>query len=312
MSPSQDKLRTRATGIGALAVLLWSLLAPLTVAAAGVPPLQLLATSFALACAFGFVWLAATGRWQRLRQPLAFWLFATAALFGYHLLYFVALSLAPPAQANLVNYLWPLLIVLLSAFGTGQRLRARHVAGAVLALGGTVLLLLSRDDVQMAAPNRTAGLLAALGCAIVWSTYSVSNHRFRQVPSEAMFGVCGFVALLGAVSHFLAGEETVHPATSQWLAMAGLGLGPVGLAFLAWDFGTKHGKLALLGTLAYAAPVLSTLLLVALGHAPATVELFAACLLVVGGAWVAATAREAPEKHAGESVTGIDEKGTRT
>ena len=167
MSPSQDKLRTRATGIGALAVLMWSLLAPLTVAAAGVPPLQLLATSFALACAFGFVWLAATGRWQRLRQPLAFWLFATAALFGYHLLYFVALSLAPPAQANLVNYLWPLLIVLLSAFGTGQRLRARHVAGAVLALGGTVLLLLSRDDVQMAAPNRTAGLLAALGCAIV-------------------------------------------------------------------------------------------------------------------------------------------------
>ena len=64
----------------------------------------------------------------------------------------------------------------------------------------------------------------------------------------------------------------------------GVRVGPLGLAFLAWDHGTKHGELPVLGTLAYAAPVLSTLLLVLLGIAEPNFQLVAACTLVVGGA----------------------------
>ena len=79
----------------------------------------------------------------------------------------------------------------------------------------------------------------------------------------------------------------MRPAGSEWLALAAMGVGPLGLAFLAWDYGTKHGELPVLGTLAYGAPVLSTLLLVLLGLAPITLELLLACSLVVGGAWIA-------------------------
>jgi drug/metabolite transporter (DMT)-like permease len=62
----------------------------------------------------------------------------------------------------------------------------------------------------------------------------------------------------------------------------------VGLAFYAWDHGTKHGDLRLLGVLSYLTPVLSTLWLVLAGRAEAGVMLGLACALVAGGAWLAA------------------------
>ena len=69
-----------------------------------------------------------------------------------------------------------------------------------------------------------------------------------------------------------------------------LGLGPTGLAFLAWDHATKHGHIALLGALSYLAPLLSTALLVIIGAAPATSRLALCALLIVGGAGLAASA----------------------
>jgi drug/metabolite transporter (DMT)-like permease len=294
-----DRARTRATLVGALAVLMWAALAPLTAMANGIPPLELLAMSFAIAFAAGMVGVCLAGgrtAIRRLRQPLGYYSFAVAALFGYHALYFTALSLAPPAQASLVAYLWPLLIVLFSAAGSqGERLRAAHVIGAVLGLAGTAILILARDGADLPASNRPLGLLAALGCALTWSGYSVLNRRFSEVPSEPMVIVCAFVAALGWCAHWLLREPSVAPGPTQWVAIAALGVGPVGLAFLAWDHGTKQGHLGLLGTLSYAAPVLSTVLLVTFGRASASMSLLAACALVVAGAWIATTSRRNEE-----------------
>ena len=99
-------------------------------------------------------------------------------------------------------------------------------------------------------------------------------------------GICGAVALAGALCHLLF-ETTVTPDTAQWVAIAGLGLGPVGLAFLAWDHATKHGNLALLGALSYLAPLISTALLVITGATPATLTLALAALLILGGSLLA-------------------------
>lgn len=184
--------------MGAVAVLLWSSLAPLTVVARGIPPLQLLATTFGIASLCGLVWVALVGggsALQRLWQPFGYFAFTVAALFGYHALYFTALTLAPAPQASLVAYLWPLLIVLFAALGKRQaRTRMAPILGGVLGLTGTGLLLLARDGHSIPAPHRTLGLLAALGCALTWSTYSVANKHFRNVPTEAMVIVCGIVA----------------------------------------------------------------------------------------------------------------------
>ena len=280
----------KGTMIGALAVLLWGALAALTVSLKAIPPFQLLAMAFGVAFASGSLWLLVTGGPRRLalfRQPAEFWLQAIAGLFGYHALYFFALRLAPAAEANLINYLWPLLIVLLSAFVPGgSRLRAAQLVGALMGLSSTILLIGGGSSLG-AASGSIWGYAAALACALVWSSYSVLNRRFAGIPSEAMIGVCGAVALLGFGMHLLFEPASVRPAGGEWLALTALGIGPLGLAFLAWDYGTKHGDLPVLGTIAYGAPVLSTLLLVLLRLAQPTVSLLAACALVVGGAWIA-------------------------
>ena len=219
-------------------------------------------------------------------------------LFGYHALYFAALRRAPPADASLIAYLWPLLIVLFSAALPGERLKARHVIGAALGFAGAATLFLSKG-VNFAAAGGTAllGYGLALCCAFVWSGYSVLSRRLKGAPTEAVAGFCLATAALAALCH-LGFETTVIPATAgEWLAILGLGLGPVGLAFYVWDYGVKHGDIRLLGVAAYAAPVLSTLILVAAGVATATSALALACALIVGGAVVASSTGLTSRRH---------------
>lgn len=274
----------RATLAGASAILLWSALAVLTAASGGIPPLQLLATSFGLGALLGLGLL-----WRRggiiagLRQPPAAALLASAGLAGYHALYFTALKRAPVVEANLINYLWPLLIVLFAALLPGQRLRPRVLMGTLLGLLGAALVV-SRGSALQLADEHLPGYLAALGAALVWALYSVLNRRFAAVPSRAIVGPCLITAVLGALAH-LAFEATVAPTPTQWLAMLAMGLGPVGAAFWLWDAGTKRGDLAVLGLLSYAAPLLSTAWLLLAGAAqPHWTQAAAVALLIAGAA----------------------------
>jgi drug/metabolite transporter (DMT)-like permease len=285
--PSPTGARSRATAIGAIAILLWSSLALLTAASGRIPPFELAALTFAVGGAMGLGLTAARGRLALLRQPWRVWLVGVGGLFGYHALYFAALRLAPPAQAGLIAYLWPLLIVVLSALLPGERLRPQHVLGAVLGFGGVVVLIVRANGGFAPEARYAAGYGLAFACAFVWSIYSVLSRRFEAVPTEAVAGFCLATALLALLCH-LALEATVWPASaSQAAAVLGLGLGPVGLAFYVWDIGVKKGDIRLLGVASYAAPVLSTLLLVATGFAAATPALGLACAAIVAGAVVA-------------------------
>lgn len=272
-------------GCGALA--LWAFLALLARMAAGVPPLQLTALAFAAGGLLALGVVAARGGLALLRQgPLA-WVHGVGGLFGYHALYFAALALAPAVEANLLNYLWPLLIVLLSAPILGLRLGARRLAGVALGFAGCVLLVGAGASFP---PGAALGFVAALGCALVWSVYSVTSKRMQAVPTEALAGFCLATALLAGVTH-LVFETTVVPDARQWVAVLLLGAGPLGAAFFLWDAGMKRGDPRLLGTLAYAVPVASTLLLVVAGEGVLTWRAGVAAVLVAGGGLLAATAR---------------------
>ena len=279
--------RRLATLIGFTAVLMWSLLAVLTAASGAVPPFQLTALAFAVAGGAGVAVIAAHGAWRDLRQPWAAWLIGVGGLFGFHFFYFTALRNAPPVEASLIAYLWPLLIVVLSAFLPGERLRWYHVAGAALGLAGTALVVtggtgLSVDLLYL------PGYAAAFACAVVWAVYSVMSRRFASVPTVAVAGFCLATAALSAGAHLLF-EETVWPAgPGEWLAVLGLGLMPVGAAFYVWDHGVKRGDIQVLGASAYAAPLLSTTILVVTGFAEARWSIAVAALLITGGAALAA------------------------
>ncbi|MEO8240773.1 MAG: EamA family transporter [bacterium] len=281
--------RSRATVIGFSAVLMWALLAVLTIGTAPVPPLELNSICFAIGGTIGLIWMARGAGFAALRG-VGWKVYAagTAGLFGYHLLYFSAFRLAPFAETGLIAYLWPLFIVLLSGLVPGEHLRPMHVVGALLAFGGAALLLL-RGGVAMPA-GALLGYGLAFLCALTWAGYSVLSRQFGRVPSEAVTIYCLVTAILSAAAHF-ALEATVAPVgAAGWICLILLGLGPVGLAFFTWDVGMKRGDIQMLGVASYAAPLLSTLVLILSGRAEASAVLLVAAVMIVGGAVLAARA----------------------
>ena len=267
---------------------MWALLALFTAATGAVPPFQLAAMTFAIAFGLALAkWLVRDENIKaHLRQRPLVWAVGVGGLFGYHFFYFVALRNAPAVEASLIAYLWPLLIVVLSALLPGERLRWWHLAGALAGLIGAALLIIGEQDLSMGI-TLASGHFAAMACAFIWSGYSLMSRRLGDVPTDAVGGFCGATALLATLAH-LVFEDTVWPADIvQWLAVAGLGLGPVGLAFFCWDYGVKRGHIQALGASSYAAPLLSTLILILFGFAPLTWAIALACLLITGGAILA-------------------------
>src|SRR3954471_1540995 len=188
-----------ATLIGLTAILMWSLLALLTVATGKIPAFQLAAMTFAIGALVGFMTFIGRPQGLRaLRQPLPAWLVGVGGVFGYHPLYFLPLRLAPPAEAGLLNYLWPLLIVLFSSLLPGERLAPHHVIGALLGLAGTALLFTGSGGGGFAT-GQIPGLVAAFVAAFVWAAYSVMSRKLKSIPTDAVAGFCLATALLAAI-----------------------------------------------------------------------------------------------------------------
>ena len=277
-----------ATLLGIGAILLWATLATLTVLSSSLPPFQTTAMAFAIGGSVIALAAVMRGRAVCMKPTAASLALGVYGLFGYHALYFTALRLAPPAEAHLLNSLWALFIVLFAALLPGHSLRLNHVLGALLGLAAAAILVWpSRGANAIGASTSSLGFVLALGCALVWSSYSVGSRLLASVPSESLAVSCFATSVLAAICAVLFETWTAPPTATAWAALAALGAGPVGAAFLLWDIGMKQGDTSLLGVLAYASPVISTALLIVLGLAAPTWALAAACALMVAAAVVA-------------------------
>src|SRR3982750_4794590 len=209
-----------ATLIGLTAILMWSLLSVLTVATGKIPAFQLAAMTFGIGALVAFAsFLFRPSAFAALKQPVVAWVVGVGGLFGYHALYFLALRFAPPAEAGLLNYLWPLLIVLFSSLLPGERLAPAQIFGGLVGFAGTVILLRGSRSGEFGA-GHGPGLLAAFVAAFVWAAYSVMSRKLKSVRTDAVAGFCLGTALLSALVHGLV-EVTVWPDTiGQWLAIA--------------------------------------------------------------------------------------------
>jgi drug/metabolite transporter (DMT)-like permease len=280
--------RNHATAVGFTAILMWAFLAFLSTASGDIPPFQLTAMCFFIGGMAGVVsWMWRPTAIQSLRQPWYVWLIGTFGLCVYHCLYFFAIQNAPPVEASLIAYLWPLLIVLFATLLPGERLHVHHVIGALLGLAGAIVIITKGGTVGLSTGLKS-GHVMALACAFIWSGYSVASRKFGNVPTDIVTGYCLITALVAFGLH-QALEQTVWPQTlRQGLAIVTLGLLPLGLGFFAWDIGIKKGDIIVLGASSYAAPLLSTLVLVAAGYATASWAIGLACLLITLGAVIAA------------------------
>ncbi|MBO0764074.1 MAG: DMT family transporter [Hyphomicrobiaceae bacterium] len=285
-----------ATALGLGAILLWATLASLTALKGPLPPFQTTALVFAIGGALIVAAAVVRRRAVLLRPTRASLALGIYGLFGYHALYFAALRLAPPAEASLITSLWALLTVLFSGLLPGHRLRLRHILGALLGFAAAAILVGDKLGAgqrlgpglghDVAAP--LWGYVMALGCAFVWSSYSVASRLLASVPSESLAAPSLITAVLAGLLSLAFETWTAPESGVAWAALVGLGLGPLGAAFLLWDTGMKKGNVPLLGVLSYVALILSTALLVALGFAEPEWTLAEACVLMVAAAVIAA------------------------
>ena len=259
------------------AIVLWGGLAALALGLAEVPPFLLTGMALVIGALVG-----ARALLRRPPPPRALAL-GVYGLFGFHFFLFLALRHAPPVEANLVNYLWPLLIVVLApAFVPGVRASGRHVLAAAMGFAGAALLIGGGGGLGA---GSSLGYLFAGISALIWSTYSLLTRRLGDFPTSDVSWFCLVSGVASLACHF-AFEPRYMPHGLQWLWLLLLGVGPMGAAFYLWDRAMKRGDPRAIGNLAYLAPLLSTLGLVAIGGAALPSVALPAMALIVAGAWL--------------------------
>jgi drug/metabolite transporter (DMT)-like permease len=290
MSEGSQIISARAaTALGFGAVLLWGTLASLTaLKSAAIAPFATTAIAFAIGGVTIAIIALVSGRARAMKPTPASFALGLYGLFGFHVLYFAALRLAPTAEAGLIASLWALLTVLFSGLLPGHFLHLRHIAGAILGLLAATLLVWNKIGGTSDFPHSHLGFALAFASALVWASYSVMSRLVAAVPSESLALPCLATSLLALICSLLFETWTLPQGAMQWGALIGLGLGPVGTAFLLWDIGMKQGNVAYLGVLGYFTTIISTGLLILLGLAAPTLALAAACALMLSAAWLAA------------------------
>ena len=270
------------------AVVLWASLAALGVSLGHVPPFLLTG----LALLVGSLIALPLSRFdlRQWRVPLSTLAIGVYGLFGFHFLLFIALRHAPPVQANLVNYLWPLgIVVMAPLFLPGVTLTRRHVMAALIGFAGAALAILGRGG-DGAEAVWAWGYLPALASAFIWSSYSLLTQRVRPFPTSAIGGFALASGLLSLACHALL-EPPVALSARDWGLIVLLGLGPLGGAFFLWDAALKRGDARQIGVLSFLTPLLSTLSLLALRGETPSPSVGLAAAMIIGAAVLATRAR---------------------
>jgi drug/metabolite transporter (DMT)-like permease len=266
------------------AIALWGSLAPLGVRLAHIPPFLL--TGLGLLVGSVIALPLAQFQVSRWRVPLPTLLVGIYGLFGFHFLLFMALRHAPAVEANLINYLWPLgMVVMAPWFLKDVSLQARHIVAALIGFSGAAIAILGRGGSTSSADGFHWGYVLALASAFVWASYSLLTRRLAAFPTAAVGGFAAASGLLSLVCHALL-EPAIALSTQDMVLIGILGLGPLGGAFLLWDAAIKLGDTRRIGLLAFATPILSTvLLLISTGQALQWNVALAATLVVGAAFW---------------------------
>ncbi len=268
--------KTLSLFLGIITILLWGSLATFGSLTVHLPPFYVLGVAFMIGS------LPALFRFREMFPPLPVFLWGVGGYFGYHFFLFYAFRFAPSVEANLINYLWPVILVLLAPVAfPKEKLRSYHVVGGLLSVLGCMVLVMGKGDLPKT--ENLVGYLLALGAAITWPVYSIGKKRFPPTSVWAIGSFCFGAGILCLLTHAWI-EPRVVLQSADALKILFMGAGPFGLAFYCWDGALARGDARVLGALAYLTPVLSTLGLVIFGGQELSQEVLVAMALIVLGA----------------------------
>jgi drug/metabolite transporter (DMT)-like permease len=264
------------------AIALWVTLAALGVSLKHIPPFLLTGVSLLMGSVLALPFVLQDRRaWKIPAKTLALGVYG---LFGFHFLLFIALRHAPPVEANLVNYLWPLLMVVLAPLLlAGVRLRVMHVVAALLGFAGAALAILGASSGAAGGGGWSWGFVPALASAFIWASYSLLTQRIKAFPTAAIGLFGGVSGLLSLLCHWALEPQAVLSGR-DWLLLALMGLGPLGAAFFLWDKALKLGDARQIGILSYLTPLGSTALLMLISGRALSWSIGLAAMMIMGAA----------------------------
>ncbi len=285
-----------ATLIGYCGLFFWTIGAVLVAHIENIPTFQALSIALGVSFSATAVYLTLTKRWFLLKQPLPLWLVGITGVFGNDVLYIAAFKHAPAVQADLICYLWPILVIIFSGLLPKETFSLKHIIAGLLGFLGIFFLIFEGQSFLNFKMEYLFGYALALGSAIVWSLYTLMARHYGNTRSEMIGLYCGFGMFFSIITH-LQFETTVIPTQSQWLVLILMGLTTQGLAYFFWDYGIKKGNFKLLSVLSYGNPILSVFFLVICDFAQPSIFLCIACLLVTLGGVVASITWNKPIKQ---------------
>lgn len=271
-----------ATLFGMLAIILWSANALLTVQLKRIPSFELIAIIFGISSITSLLFIAFKNRWSRLKQPALVWAMGIFGIYFTNFGYITSFKLAPPAQVDLIFYLWPITAVLISPVILKEKFSGRALLASFLGLSSVLIIITGEEGTNLLYinPAYLKGYAMAFMGAVSWALYNVLSRKVKQAPVEMMAVFFTGASLLSVVSHVTT-ETFVIPDIYEWGYISIMGFTTFGTAYFAWDYGVKNGNFKLLKTGAYAVPLLSIGLLVIFGKAHPTIELAVATALIL-------------------------------
>lgn len=286
MSVLSNKNNNIGTLIGSGALLLWAFEPLIVSELINIPLFETLTIVFFSCFLLTSIRTTLLGRWHVIfKQKLFVWIFGVMAICGSDLCYIYGAKLAPIAHVDLIDYLWPCLIVVGIGFLPNEKMRKYSIYGAILGFIGIFQLCVSNETLQNLQITWLFGYgLAVLGVCL-WGSYSVFSNYNKDIPNDMIGLYCGVGALICWIIHLYV-EPTIIPAYNEVGMAIVLGLAGPGLSYQLWDYGVKFGNINILSAGCYFTRVFALVLLVYFGKEPFSKELVVAGILACLGMFI--------------------------
>ena len=275
--------KSAATYIGSGSLCFWALAAVMISKLHNIPTFQILSLTLSIAFIFTAIKLTICKQWHRIKQPLLIWVIGIIGIYGNILAYIAAFKYAPPVHADLINFLWPILIILFSGLLPKEKFTCKHLIAALVSFAGIYILITNGQGLSNFKIEYLPGYLLALVDAVLWCLYSLLSRHHGKTTIEMIGMYCGIGALFSLCIH-LNFEPNIIPSLLQITIMILMGITTQGIAYFLWDVGIKQGHFKLLSILSYFIPLVSVFLLIVFNEAEMSISLAIACLLVTSGA----------------------------
>ncbi|MFQ3306937.1 MAG: drug/metabolite transporter (DMT)-like permease [Candidatus Midichloriaceae bacterium] len=275
------------TLIGSLSLLFWAISATFVVTLKHIPTYEMLSFVFFIGLIFCILYNSTFNHWNKLKNhPPYIWICGIIGICGNEIFFVFSFKNAPAAHADLINYLWPILVILFTPLLPKEKFNVKYIISAVIAFIAVIILIIEQNDITSLTEIKheyLIGYLCAFCAALFWTVYTLVSKFYGKLTPEMIVVYCGFGFIISTSLHIYF-ENFVIPTAFDFLILFLMGVGTHCFAYFFWDLGIKKGDIKLLTILSYASPIISISILILLGLVqPSIILLFSAILVFLSG-----------------------------